>query len=716
MNVNGNNNKIIKDVNNSTIYIIDGKQVSLPRYLGSLPLIPNNFFGRENELKEIHNLLFHGENLLLLVNGEGGIGKTTLAAKYYQQYDAAYQHLAWVFAERNLAEALLMLARHLEIDFPPEMENKARLELQLQKMRNLPKPCLLVIDNANDLHELSEHYTALRKCPNFHILLTSRITEFEAITPLKIEGLPPAQALELFKKHYPKHSAAEDALFYEIHAAVGANTLVLELIAKNLKANNPLKLHYSLADLAADIQKGLLHLRHTKEILSDWYKGRKADVKEIIRAMYDLSGLSVEERALLSVFAVLPAEAIAFEVLEDLLTNSPNLTENLLSLAQKGWLEYKEETTTFKISPIIQEMCKIQNAASLLVDSEDLIYNLINKLEYEPGIRHFVNISYEQATIFVHYAESLVSSFDIPHYNIGVLYERIGNYHQTMGNLLQAFFYYEKGIEIEKELFKNYSENAEYKNGLANSYQNLGDIYKDVSNLEKALTFYQNSTNLFNQLFKTYPLNINFKNNLARSYLKLGDVYTILNNLEEALTFYVNSANLFNQLFKTYFSINFKEGLAVSYERLGTINISLGNLEKALTYYENEIILFKELYESYPANVSFKNGLAVSYQILGKIYKDINNLEKSFMFHKKSLQLTKELYEAYPANVEFKNGLAVSYQWLGWFFQNKMNEKEKAKEYYELSKTLLEELVQSAPLYVEFQNNLEWVQNALKDL
>jgi tetratricopeptide (TPR) repeat protein len=669
MNVNGNNNKIIQGANNSTIYIIDGKEVSLPRHLSSSPPIPDNFFGRENELQEIHNLLFHGKNLLLLVNGEGGIGKTTLAAKYYQQYDATYQHLAWVFAERNLADALLMLARPMEIDFPPEMEAKERLDILLQKMRNLPKPCLLVIDNANDLTSLNEHYTALRKCPNFHILLTSRITEFEEIKPLKIEGLPPAQALELFKKHYPKHAAAEDALFYAIHAAVGANTLVLELIAKNLRENNKLKLHYSLADLAADIQKGLLHLRHTKEVLSDWYKGGKADVKEIIRAMYDLSGLSAQERAVLSVFAVLPAEAIAFEVLEDLLTNTPNLSENFLSLAQKGWLEYKEEATTFKISSVIQEMCKIQNATSLLGDSEDLINNLIDKLAYEGGIGHFINVSYAQATLFAHYAESVVSSFEIPHFNTGVLYDRIGEYHKTTGNLPQAFFYREKGIKIYKELCKSYPENADYKNGLAISYQNLGDTHTSLGNLEKALAYYEDYAQLRKKLYEAYPANVNFKNGLAISYSKLGETHT-----------------------------------------------SLGNLEKALAYYEERSQLGKELYEAYPANVSFKNGLAISYGKLGDTYTDLGNLEKALAYYEDYVQLKKELYEAYPANVGFKNGLAVSYAKLGVFYRDNLKEKEKARTHFLQAEELWQELVVAAPLYVMFQKYLGMVQNILRDL
>ena len=42
------------------------------------------------------------DNLLLLVNGHGGIGKTAIAAKYYHTYHHEYTHVAWVLSEKAL--------------------------------------------------------------------------------------------------------------------------------------------------------------------------------------------------------------------------------------------------------------------------------------------------------------------------------------------------------------------------------------------------------------------------------------------------------------------------------------------------------------------------------------------------------------------------------------------------------------------------------------
>ncbi len=233
----------------------------IPKNLTAPPFISKVFIGREAEIKAVRQQLQNG-HLLLLVNGEGGIGKTTLAAHYYQQYAHDYQHLAWVFAESSLLDALLSLARPLQLEFAPEWSSQQRLNALLAGMANLASPCLLVIDNANNLAELNDYYLALSSCPNFHILLTTRITEFEQAARYAISPLPVELATQLFVEHYPQHQRAENPLLHSILAAVGYNTLVIELLAKNLAISNRLKTRYRLAELLADLQqKGLLAIQ-----------------------------------------------------------------------------------------------------------------------------------------------------------------------------------------------------------------------------------------------------------------------------------------------------------------------------------------------------------------------------------------------------------------------------------------------------------------------
>ena len=159
---------------NSTIYNQYFER-EIPKFLGEPPLRPEVFIGREGEIEKICEQLFSGENLLLLVNGRGGIGKTTLAATYYHTYHANYQHLCWVFAGTSLQSSLLGIADHLKLSFPDQMPPEKRVKVLLTELRNLEGPCLFIIDNADNREELEAHYNALRKLPNCHLLVTSRV-------------------------------------------------------------------------------------------------------------------------------------------------------------------------------------------------------------------------------------------------------------------------------------------------------------------------------------------------------------------------------------------------------------------------------------------------------------------------------------------------------------------------------------------------------------
>ena len=110
---------------NNPVFNINEQKI--PKILStSLPFLPEFFLGRDTDLDAVHENLFSGENLLLLVNGEGGIGKTTFAAKYWQRYESQYCHLAWVFTGNNLLDALLTLAPKLQVRFPETLPSEQR--------------------------------------------------------------------------------------------------------------------------------------------------------------------------------------------------------------------------------------------------------------------------------------------------------------------------------------------------------------------------------------------------------------------------------------------------------------------------------------------------------------------------------------------------------------------------------------------------------------
>ena len=254
------------------VYVTYAGERRLPHALTPPPFLPEIFIGRKKDLQHIYDRLFSVDgNLLLLVNGEGGVGKTSIASRYYHTYQSEYTHVAWVLSEKSIASALLLLAAPLGLQFDERQDSEQRFDRLLAALMNLDKPCLLVVDNANELADLESNYQRLRRCSNFHLLLTTRITYFERAETCVIGELPKDEALALFEKYYRGLDAEEHTLFFQIRAAVGGNTLVLELLAKNLAAHNRLGQHYSLAQLLADLrQRGLFKLSHSKTVGTDY--------------------------------------------------------------------------------------------------------------------------------------------------------------------------------------------------------------------------------------------------------------------------------------------------------------------------------------------------------------------------------------------------------------------------------------------------------------
>ncbi len=721
-------NAIVGNQNTIIQYITRDGERNIPRHLTPDPFFPEIFLGRELELTTIHDKLFApGGNLLLLVNGEGGVGKTSIAAKYYRTYAGEYAHLAWVLSEKNIAGALLQLAIPLGLSFEERMDASERFKMLLQALANLHKPCLLVIDNANEIPDLEANYQRLRQLPNFHLLLTTRITTFAQADTHRIEGLPEDKALDLFQRYYPQFQPqSEAAIFKDIRSAVGGNTLVIELLAKNLaRHNNPLKTRYTLPDLLADLQKkGVLQLSQTQSVVTDYQSQgavRREKPEDIIAAMYELDELPPEEVQLLSVFAVLPAESIAFETLEKLLPDTENLDALLLSLAQKGWIglepgksgvdgESPPDSTHFKCSPVVQEVVKVKNP-DLSDNCRALIKSLIRELDVE--VTHLDN--YQHSTLFARYAETVISVSNQNDNDLAILCQNIGDFHIATGDLSKAMHAYQKMVEIQATLLLEEPQNLAFKQGLAISYSKLGLTHSAQGDLAKALTHYEQFNKLGKSLYDSSPQNVPFKHLLAVSYEKLGNTHRVLEDLDQALTFYVEFNNLEKALYDSHpQDITFKKVLAISYEKLGSTHTELEDLDQALTFYEQFNRLGKELYDSYPQNVEFKHLLAVSYEKLGNTQRTLGNLNQALTFYEEFNKLEKALYDFQSQNVSFKNALAISYFKLAEFSRDNLSDKLKAYNYFREAESLWLELVRDdAPQYVQFQDFLGIVQQEL---
>ena len=673
--------------------------------------VPDSFRGRERELEDIRTLLTTRQSALALVNAEGGMGKTTLAAKYWQMYEKDYQHVAWLFCEKGILTALrdqLPVPLGL-VETLNQYADKPDKQVQVIKnaMANLPKDCLLVLDNANEPAHI-DGFLQMMTGLGWHVLITSRCSDLLPDAEYRISSLPPEQAKDLFRSNYTEDTPEFEPLLDRFLVAVGYNTLCIEIFSKNLREGNPLG--YTFEKFLGQLEtQGLFLGENSFEIKSDYARqvvGETVSVTDrIIDALYHLDTLDQAETDLLTTFALLPAENHAILVLKELIAaESPaQLKRALDALARKGWIA--ANAGTYRISPVVQKIVLHRNKERLWELGAPVVERLNGIFENE-GF-HSKNIT--TAAPFAELVFGLVDNLNTGANELADLYHGLWVYYNANGSLAKSLDTVERSC--------TYCNRFDLKFYLATSYEKLGETHSALGNLDRALAYFEKYNQLEKELYDSYPQNISFKNGLAISYSKLGSTHSALGNLDRALTYFEQYNQLEKELYDSYpQNVSFKNGLAVSSQYLGDTHSVLGNLDRALTYFQQYNQLEKELYEAYPQNVEFKNFLAISCQFLGGTHSALGNLDRALTYFEQYNQLKKELYEAYPQNVTFKNGLAISNYKLGEINCDHLSDRPKAKAWFQQAEALWLELVRDAPQYAQFQQFLGIVQQDLAAL
>lgn len=166
------------------------EKIQTKYFLRSISLYQQDFFGYENELLELHQIITNQN--FALIGGMNGIGKKTLAYEYAYRYQSYYKNIQILSFEKNWMESL----KQLQFNQPIDQENIISIVLSLFSNEEN----LLLIVNDYISNQQNNRILDILKKSGITLILTSQIYDCD----LFLSGLDLDSAYEYFESIYPK--------------------------------------------------------------------------------------------------------------------------------------------------------------------------------------------------------------------------------------------------------------------------------------------------------------------------------------------------------------------------------------------------------------------------------------------------------------------------------------------------------------------------------
>jgi tetratricopeptide (TPR) repeat protein len=481
--------------------------------------------GREEDMKRLRQTIA-GSARVVVMNGVGGIGKTTLAKVYAHRFGEEYDHIAWIEQLDNFpnnAVATPGLIENLGLAVGEKEDEWAIFKEIMRALGNLPGKNLLVIDNADRQIAAPEIDGLLPGPPRWHVLATSR-QRLDPFREMHLDELDPDAARELFRMHCAEE--VEESVLGELLEYIGYHTLAIELIARTIEA--------SMGDLtpAAMLEKLKTRRLSDEEVrymVGSGHSKRETELFGHLTAAFDLSQLEEVERAMLKYFLALPPFDVPLDTLRDLLEipkeSRKDFNETLRSLGRKGWLDLNYQAKTARMHRLVGEVLRY-SLAPKEEDLEGLIDAVASRLSIDQArdnpIDKFPWIPYGEGILNC-LPEADGEKISILKNNLATVYQDLGRYDRA-AQLLEAAL-----SSDEKNFGPDHPTVAVSQSNLATVYRDLGRYERAAQLLEAALSSDEKNFG------PDHPTVAVSQSNLATVYLEKGDYQGARELFEKAL-------------------------------------------------------------------------------------------------------------------------------------------------------------------------------------
>lgn len=593
-----------------------------PRILTTKPSLPPEEYVERCEYDEILKKIQNSRKLVL-VNGLGGIGKSTVCRKIFHQFDGEAQRtLAWVtYHDKNLLEDL-----RKQLFFPKGSDDWKNQFLQFLQ-QDIEDTAVIFVDNINVTEEEEPFLQELSnaKCS---VICTSRITGFSHYDTVPIDFLSTDACIRLFYKYYGLEY--DDAKIRRIVKRAGKHTLVIEILAKISKSER-----YTLTDLENMLEERGFDLEGIASI-----ELREDNLIGHLLHTFNTEKLNQQQKRILYCMSLLPSERIPykFKIWMEL-SNSYNLNY----LERHAW--FIADNQGYYMHPVIKEV--VRRAIIPQTDAaEMLLKNLTKEISYTENPDHELSmrlISFIEAVIET--VPLLLENVPVgilaeAYYNISVLYGQFKDYTKALSDVQKCIC-----------LIKSQEKQGELKELLGSAYNHKGYIYYYDYKDSLAEKSYLNAYKIRKELKKKKSL-VETESNLALLYQGMWkaekDEMKKNTYLQSAEKYQKNALRGFQSIFRGKDHSN----MASAYNNMAVIMNSAGKNEAAVFYYNKAAEIRCRL------NNTSRGDLSVTYLGLGNTFYDmaIQRTNRLYCLHdlkmaKLYLKMAKEIRVA-----EIRNG------------------------------------------------------------
>ena len=596
------------------------------------------FTGRETELQDLRQRIAEGKKSVL-VSGMGGIGKTHICRKLFEEYlkkyiedqNCCFRHIGYIEYDGDMNSSLQNCLKFKHQDNPEHNLEAAWRELEYLASNG---KLLLFVDNVNVSTGDDPCLKRLMGIPGA-IVLTSRRRAFsKELEPYRIGFLNFEKCKEIYEKirfeNSSKKVAEEEVpdLEYIIDTLAARHTITVEFLAHLAWTK-----HWTVQELRNELEENRFQLEYMDE------EDKLVNIQKSYETLYDMSALTEAEQNILEAFSVFSYIPLAAETCNEWLLADAGVSEDddiLMGLYQKGWLQFDVEQESYALHPVfaqfIYDKCKpeLENHLKLVEACQRklAIPNSGSALECQK---------------YIPFAENMVKKL-----GMGNNLEQV-NFISAIAYLLyyvaeykKAETLYEKSLRIRERVL------GEEHPSTATSYYNLARVYQAQGKYEKAEGLYEKSLRIRERVLGEEHLST------AASYNNLAGVYQAQGKYEKAEGLYEKSLQISEKVLGEEHA-----STTISYNNLAGAYYAQGEYEKAKRLYEKSLrIKERVLGEEHPSTAKGYNNLAGVYYAQGEYHKAMTHYLKAYII------LLVRLGTDHPnTGVVLKNMRIAYYKW-----------------------------------------------------